>query len=1790
MGKQQQPKKKLTEAEALRMFGGASPQKKNINGPSISGDGSQSPKSSGSGSAPAIVSSGTPGDFSMSGLPQQAPAPVGAPAPLNPNRIPTPVPEAPQAEVADISTNYTPFGEPTELRDFTREETLRRDIAAMPWYDRMAFKTNQFAGAFNRAILSETIPSVLNTADAFLQKQAYLSGFEPGEMDIPLDKWAKSYKDTADEWLGTTFFNDPALSNELYTQVGAGLGQAFTVPITRGIPVAPIAMQFDSSYQTAKEDLISQGVPEQDAENRAFDHAMRVTAVSAPLEVLPYANLFARIDKYTGGTVKNNIFQAFRNGAQNFLEEGTTETLQQLYSNMDYKMAVNSTKDITEGLVDSFLVGGITGGSFGTVISMATARRDAATTPDERAAWDEAINVAQKNEKEFTQKMESAGNVKDGIIANTAIESQNNMIEEKDGDWTKEDVQAIDDFDKSIEEQSPKSYEIIKRQTAGQTNKINSLLAEKSNLYRSASTDAEIDAANKREAEINSEISDLIKIRQQTKARIIKSQVIDPSMQKIDIPKPKTVHDKGNEQGVPSEVGVGQESQQAQPVNQGGQEEASPNRIFQEQEVTPGITKEQLPSMGISVEDDVATGEIKEAPITIDKISPPPPEELAAAEARIAETGAENIDMSMPIKAVMAPDGSIQIIEGLDQYVVAQQTGAPVKIDMAVNNAPADVVAGVLSPGPAPVKEGIIPPELASTEPGEVTMRRTAERIMNDKSLTQPIKDALSDDSKFYQKTSIAINQEQARSIIAINGLDSVVDDLINKKHQDTMSPSVFIALQTEALEQMNEDINEKVASGDKRGLSQMLSRYDSLFNSFAQRGTTIAQSLNQYKIFAKAHPLYYVWQTEKSIQKERNAVKDKNKDLIKETTEKLSAVDEEIANDIAKKIKSKVEKKPKVKAPKEASFKKEEILAKKQQAKDAFNKALREQRGQANAGIDPKVIAAATKYGYYLIADGYYDFKEWSAKMVEDLGESIKDSLDDIWKVKYEDSQLSAIAARLKEHEVRTKTSKIITGSLEEKISDIVKKHFSQQEKAKEDLVNKIMDGLELSETDANEIASLIEEEFDSMVKTKRQQILTKAFEKGKVVKIKKTPKQLHDKIIEMSNLGALDEDAVGELYADYFGLPKLTPEQRLEIQRLTEEVNKAKGSRAINKATQDLLRYQENIKSVDWMDVGISIWYANILSGPKTHVTNNSANALQLGGEAIVSTLVKPQNFRHIMNGLIEGSKVGWVDAAHVLDTGYDPYKTSKIDTPNTLERVSFAGGALNPYNYYKYVRRFMTASDILAFNAAKYMRLHELAANQARKEKKQNPSLNIKLRVNEILNNTKGKRILAKETAISEGYKEGSRDFKRRYYEAMEEQIAESFISDATDFGLDTTFSQDPVSVLGYLTDQIAGIGEKVQYKGFKPIKYVVPFTRAIANVANKYIDWTPYGAVRSVKGSTGTFAPEKYKREYTKDERHKLMAKAILGTLAMTIAYMASDPEDEEGFLITADGAGDINKNYQLAQQGWKAYSMSFDGGKTWISYQNTPLYIPFAFIGYLRDQEKYNGKNLDKMDESDEITMAALRTGRFITDMTFLSSVAGLLDGYSNQAKMEANLKRIAASTVRGHVIPNFYSQIYRDISQLYDIPQKQANELHQQLYRDIPGINAGLYPMIDQLGDPIPPDADRFISTPHSMDEDTEKVWDMIIANQAFIGRVSKKQLESELYAAGYTKEISDEEYYNYMAYRGKMIKASLIEALPDFADMSKDDIQDEVQDIVKSSTKEAKWDKFISKDPNYVE
>lgn len=1017
--------------------------------------------------------------------------------------------------------------------------------------------------------------------------------------------------------------------------------------------------------------------------------------------------------------------------------------------------------------------------------------------------------------------------------------------------------------------------------------------------------------------------------------------------------------------------------------------------------------------------------------------------------------------------------------------------------------------------------------------------RKFATQVLTDPNVSKEVKKGLSDDAKTYIPKGVSITTQEANAIIEVKGEEQAMLDYLDQSNG--MAADTRVVLGEALIRKFNE-------TGDFDNAIKVADNLSRLF-------TDLGRAVNAAKVFSMLTPEG----TLRYVQREKTKLKDK---YSRKTAENRKRSQEEVDR-INTEAVEKILNTPRVKNRILTEVKKGRV----KQAIDFLETLKIDTKGKALSTIDFGLTPALWNGLITAVQKGL----EAGLTLSQAINKAINKAKESKPKDFDEAGAREFFGEKLKDYRVTLDPQKAITEELKaqnDKIENIIREHYSVAEAKKRSLVEKLVSDANLPEPEATAIAKELSEQFDTMTSAAKEKALRKYLPKEKKKSTQR--KDLVDEIVQASNLGALDEEQYRDAILKSLGPESITEAQASEIKKLADAVQKAKPGFDKNRATERLMTYVNRIEGVSWKDVGMAIWYANILSGLSTQVLNITANTFETMGEAWVSAIQNPKQTGWILGGLFQGWGRGYLEAMDTLQHGFQPSKfEQKIPSSPILESTRFKGGAWNPYNYLKYVTRIMSAADIFFYQGINEMRSRELAVSLAKKENRDAPNREIIGKAKDMIYRGENPFDESMELAKAEGWK--GRDLKRRAYEILEQTRPEFIIKDSNDEAARGTFNYEPEGVLGSMTAGINYLTDKVDVMGVKPIKFIIPFTRIIANVTNRYLDWSPVGLIRAAKGGIGfeTLGENKY-RKYTAEERAKVMTKAITGMLGFAAMYALTDDDDGE-WEITADGTGDTQKNFELQESGWRPYSIRV--GDHWYEYKNTPLAIPFAILGYLRDAEKYKG---DK-DMEAKIGIVMFGTLKYVMDLSFLQALSSFFDTFSKTGsgtgdtfvkKSLKNVEQIGKSVV----VPNAFTQVSRSVQEVMDLPIKRANSVGDQIIRDMPILRDHLGNIYDALGDPVVPNQmERFLPLKPSPKTD-DRLWDLIIENQAWIGRPRRATVKPN------GDSMTDEEFDKYALLAGQLTKKKLSTAYYRLSRMKdKSDVQDEIGDIKTDARREAR-------------
>ena len=759
------------------------------------------------------------------------------------------------------------------------------------------------------------------------------------------------------------------------------------------------------------------------------------------------------------------------------------------------------------------------------------------------------------------------------------------------------------------------------------------------------------------------------------------------------------------------------------------------------------------------------------------------------------------------------------------------------------------------------------------------------------------------------------------------------------------------------------------------------------------------------------------------------------------------------------------------------------------------------------------------------------------------------------------------------------------------------------------ESLINKAG----LSGQAATSLAEKISEEFDKLATERKRKVVETMLKRKAMLATPKKKKNEIEIFVERSNMGMLTEAQSSEYFAEIMGLPgKISAEDAAKLKELADKVQEANSERERERAVFELLKYRQSMQDFSWADSTQSIWMASILSGPKTQALNIIANSINAAFLYAGSLSRNPTGVLPITKGLAVGLKRGFFEGLDTWRTGKSPLRGQQIEIPDTLETHPFKGGNMNPFNYYKYVRRFMIAADTFTYEGLKQMRAHQLAYMEALEKRDEFPDLSARKIANKILN--RSDTALKAATAQAEQERDqkindaleklrdgkitqqefdfikkfAMRDERFRIHEIMEESRSEELMSAAHKYAARGTYNHPPEGFLGLIAN---ALNKHVLNKA-KFTRYFIPFVNIITNVTNETLNYSPIGAVRAFKEG-GTVLPNKDIREMDSNERTDLYVKAAWGTvLSAMLMYLSGDDDEEPTVEITANGFGNPKENGILQETGWQPNSFRvknpFTGEYTgWFSYRYTPMYFMMSFIGGARDHVKYKGQEPGEADWAKWGVGLAV-AGKSMFESTYLNSLEDFMELLHGSTSSPENFgDRFLdwfAKTGAGF-LPNLYTQTAQTIEDWMNIPAKEIRETYMgRILRDIPVARDQYFNKVGVFGDDLPPDSDIIYSVREPKDSD--EIADMLVKRHASITTPSR---DGEYVDINMEKiPMSHDDFYRFMKVRGHFIKYFFkndkVNLMPKWEAMTDAEFKQEWTDIESIATIVAKeyCDKYI--------
>ncbi len=440
---------------------------------------------------------------------------------------------------------------------------------------------------------------------------------------------------------------------------------------------------------------------------------------------------------------------------------------------------------------------------------------------------------------------------------------------------------------------------------------------------------------------------------------------------------------------------------------------------------------------------------------------------------------------------------------------------------------------------------------------------------------------------------------------------------------------------------------------------------------------------------------------------------------------------------------------------------------------------------------------------------------------------------------------------------------------------------------------------------------------------------------------------------------------------------------------------------------------------------DKARSVYYANILSGVKTHERNILGNVANIASELMVTpaaaaadavrSTVKGTPRTVYLNevpagvvGAIGGLERGWSDMWFTLRHGVSPDslrrsvaagEVGKLDIP----RVEFAGGAGNPFNW---PGRALDGADTFFRSISRNQELYRLAHTQAMREG------------------------LTGE------------DFVRRVADLRSGLAPDApvFQEQAATYARRSVFQEKPGKLASWVLQ-----GHQVPVIGHV-MPFVLPFVKTPANIFRQGLEFSPAGVFMKAARQEGRAGAQ-------------AQGRAVAGSFAAGyLAWLAATGR------LSGNGPSDPAERAALMESGWRPNSVRL--GDSWVNYQLfQPVSVQAALIGNAFEAWQEEGSKPE--DAPDLIARTLARSANSFLDQSFF---AGMFDFVEALRDPERSASRFAGRVGQG-AVP--FIGALRTAQQALDPVVRSPRGTVETFKAAIPGLSEDVEPRIDRFGEPV---------------------------------------------------------------------------------------------------------------------
>lgn len=774
-------------------------------------------------------------------------------------------------------------------------------------------------------------------------------------------------------------------------------------------------------------------------------------------------------------------------------------------------------------------------------------------------------------------------------------------------------------------------------------------------------------------------------------------------------------------------------------------------------------------------------------------------------------------------------------------------------------------------------------------------------------------------------------------------------------------------------------------------------------------------------------------------------------------------------------------------------------------------------------------------------------------------------------------------------------------------KLSDLILKHYSTQDRVGLDLARSLTNNLGLDPDQALRLQQRFDGFYRDILQTEKQAALQRALD-GLSTKKGATPtKGEVDRLVDMLALGGFDKDEYHNIVAPRFKMGGWTPEILNGIKQAGDMLQQMRDEGQTSPVVRD--RWEAQIQDMIsksqapgeiWKKRLESTYMASLLTGFVSHTGYFLQNLIQkfmtMYTYGSNPRYFDPQAFAKMHLDATAGFKRWWdTDLPYIMRTGLTPTRGlhggagTEFPFRTAFESTPFEG-RLAYLNQYKYVGRALLALEQFSVRGTEYA-MQRLVATRLADEFGYHGA-DAERFADQAIYGTEDKIRAAERQAIEEQERWGFDDLTRK---VRQNEILDQLRS--TSDNPDTTIADRETEALQQMQDQSTRLGlhaalredvpgaagivsrQLVQIRNKYPLaSFIFPFNKLPMNQANEWAAWTPLGVWRGrdmLKG--GTEGIQKYygtipgwiqkvesgqisEREM-RDMAYEQFMKGAVGTAAMGVMGVSlamNKDNPDPWFWVTGEGPSSAGGKDMAKAEGFYPYTIKL--GDTRWSYEHTPFKAMFGTIGAAADWMRYVANTDDAGGYFGAAVTAALSgMGAVTIDTSPLQGLATVLStiGPGSMSERTKHVENQAAQWASAIGLMPIGGTFLRQGYRLFDPRQYEAKDLGSIFIRNLPGVNSAfLQPRLNVFGEPVtnPPLA-KLPFVPISETGATPVEGEFYQPPDPVWQYIENSGLHIQL--PGYAKKIdgqaiSPAELHIYHEARGKELKSQLAGAIED--------------------------------------